>query len=82
MWLKSAIDIENAINVFTTTIQNAAFTSNTKSSLKTLNEEHNIEVVDKIKVKLKLRKTWKLTRDPLIKAALNKAAKELKTSKN
>ena len=64
--LKSAIDIENAINVFTTTIQNAAFTSTPKSSLKTMTEARNTEVVEKIKAKRKLRK------------ALNKAAKELK----
>ena len=78
VFLKSAIDTENAINVFTTTIQIAAFTSTLKSCLKTMTEAHNTEVVDKIKAKRKLRKTWQLTRDPLIKAALNKAAKELK----
>ena len=47
--LKSAIDIENAINVFTTTIQNAAFTSTPKSSLKTMTEAHKTEVVNTIK---------------------------------
>ena len=62
------------MNFFTTTIQNAAFTSTPKSSLKTMIEAHNTEVVEKIKAKRKLRKTWQLTRDPLIKAALNKAA--------
>ena len=36
------------------------------------------EVVDKIKAKRKLCKTWQLTRDPFIKTALNKAANELK----
>ena len=53
--LKSAIVIENAINVFTTTIQNAAFTSTPKSSLKIMTEAHNTEVVEKIKAKRKLR---------------------------
>ena len=38
----------------------------------------NSKVVDKIKAKRKLSKTWQLRRDPLIRTALNKAANELK----
>ena len=73
--LKSAIDIENAVNVFTTTIQNAAFTSTPNSSLKTMTEALKTEVVDKIKDKRKLRKTWQLTRDTLTKWQMLKIIK-------
>lgn len=78
--LKSELDIEEAINIFNKTVQNAAWSSTPHSSYKTTPNNIDPNVKDKIQNKRRLRKLWQQTRNPFFKAAFNKAAKEVKAA--
>lgn len=76
--LKTARNIEDALEHFVQTIQQAAWNSTPDSSEYTNSDTCSAVVKQKIIAKRKLRKQWHNTRSPLDKAKLNKAVKELK----
>jgi hypothetical protein len=77
--LKTANEIDEATQNFTTSIQNAAWMSTpvleTRES-EGINYPHN--VMEKIAEKRRLRRVWHNTRHPVDKRALNRATRELK----
>ena len=79
--LKTNRDIEEAVNKFTTVIQNAAWEATPKlgihaSSLHTVN--YPIHVKRLIAQKRRLRRIWYTTRNPVDKTNFNRAARHLK----
>ena len=74
--LKSETDIENAVFLFNTTIQEASWDSTPNFASNHPNKNQN-PILDQIMAKRRLRRRWQLTRDPHIKTALNKADKEV-----
>ena len=77
--LRNPADIENAIDYFNSTVQQAAWNS---TPLSKTNDARSLsrEVKEKIKEKRQIRKRWQATRDPNTKTLLNRASKELKST--
>ena len=72
--LKTVTEVEDAIEHFNTTVQQAAWSSTWKKT------QPIAEAVKlKLKEKRKIRKRWQTTRDPQINKQLNRAAKDLKS---
>ena len=78
--LKTPIEIEEAIQLFNTTIQYAAWESTPAPKYQNASKTLSSGVAELIKNKRKLRKRWQQFRDPQLKKALNKAAKDLKNA--
>lgn len=76
--LKTPTDVDKAIQILTSTIQEAAWSSTPQDSTRVTHSTLDENVKEKIKNKRKLRKLWQQTKNRQIKTAFNKAAKELK----
>ena len=78
--LKTPIEVEEAIQMFNNCIQHAAWDSTPAPNNRNVPKILSSEVAELIKNKRKLRKRWQQFRDPQLKKALNKAAKDLKSA--
>ena len=76
--LKTAEDLELAVNNFNIIIQEAAWTATPEVKSMEAQDVCSTNVKAKIVEKRKLRKVWQTTRSPHNKAKLNKAVKQLK----
>lgn len=76
--LKSIDDIDNAVEYFTKTIQEAVWKSTPDKLNSHASQDVPLLIKGKIADKRRLRKTWQRTRAPSDKTRLNQATRELK----
>lgn len=80
--LKSADELDAAVDKLNQLSQEAAWAATPQSSVNDIDRQAYCSSTTKLKIlaKRKLRKQWQQTRSPQDKAKLNKAVKELKTT--
>lgn len=76
--LKTKKEVDEAVEIFTTVIQESAWSSTPQLREKQGSSILEPFIKDKIEEKRKLRKIWQITREPRDKRKLNKATKNLK----
>lgn len=76
--LKNESELEDAVEKFTYTMQDAAWTATPSYQTKDSKDLPPINVRQKISLKRKLRRRWQKTRSPEDKKILNKCTEELK----
>ena len=76
--LKTCDDIEEAVEILNTVLQNAGWSSTPDFKPKNLTHRTDENIQSKIQEKRRLRKQWQETRHPVTKSRLNKATKMLR----
>ena len=78
--LKTPIELEEAFQMLNNCIQQAAWDSTPAANTRNVSNSLPSEAAELKKNKRRLRKQWQQFRDPQLKKALNKAAKDLKAA--
>ena len=76
--VKNEQEIEDSIEFITKLIQDSAWSTTPEPNDKHIVNNYTIEIKNKLTEKRKLRREWKLSRNPIDKTNLNRTSRELK----